>query len=160
YVSTEFALRARRGWVQERDVLVYKDGGKPGEFRPKIGMLGMGFPFSRFMINEHVFRVRTDGTVSQEFLYFWLSSAPMIDALARAGTGVAVPGINSTALRAMPIILPPPPVRDRIQSSLSPLVEACLLLAAEGHELQRTRDELLPLLMSGKVRVRPEGVAA
>ncbi|WP_150129179.1 restriction endonuclease subunit S [Microcella alkaliphila] len=160
HVPLEFASSVSRGWVESRDVLVYKDGGKPGEFRPKVGMLGSGFPFDRFMINEHVYRVRTDNRVSQEFLYFWLASPPMMEALASAGTGAAVPGINSTAFRGLPIVVPPANLRNELQGVLAPLVDSCLSLAVEAQDLRRTRDELLPLLVSGAVRVRPEGVAA
>ncbi|MDP3208286.1 MAG: hypothetical protein Q8M65_03980, partial [Rhodoglobus sp.] len=44
--------------------------------------------------------------------------------------------------------------------SVRPLWELELELSRENEQLRRTRDELLPLLMSGAVRVRPEGVAA
>jgi type I restriction enzyme, S subunit len=40
------------------------------------------------------------------------------------------------------------------------LLEAAIELSEESKTLRRTRDELLPLLMSGTVRVKPEEVAA
>ena len=46
---------------------------------------------------------------------------------------------------------------DRLATTL---LDAASQLSAENEQLRRTRDELLPLLMSGAVRVRPEGVAA
>lgn len=46
---------------------------------------------------------------------------------------------------------------DRLASTL---LDAASQLSTENAELRRTRDELLPLLMSGAVRVRPEEVAA
>lgn len=46
---------------------------------------------------------------------------------------------------------------DRLATTL---LDAASQLSAENTQLHRTRDELLPLLMSGAVRVRPEGVAA
>jgi type I restriction enzyme, S subunit len=46
---------------------------------------------------------------------------------------------------------------DRLAAKL---LEAASELSEESKTLGRTRDELLPLLMSGKVRVRPEEVAA
>ncbi len=58
YVPEEFHNSLNRGKVKDRDVLLYKDGGKPGLFEPKVSMFGDGFPFSEFSINEHVYRIR------------------------------------------------------------------------------------------------------
>jgi len=55
YVSTDFASKMKRGVVTGYELLLYKDGGKPGTFLPHFGMYGEGFPFDEFVINEHVF---------------------------------------------------------------------------------------------------------
>jgi len=39
-------------------VLLYKDGGRPGEFEPHVTLFGDGFPFDICAINEHVYRLR------------------------------------------------------------------------------------------------------
>lgn len=57
YVPENFFTSMRSGIVQDRDILVYKDGGKPGEFKPHVSMFGDKFPFDRMCINEHVYRV-------------------------------------------------------------------------------------------------------
>ena len=44
--------------------------------------------------------------------------------------------------------------RKRIDEELSPLHESMVALQLEIHQLSKTRNELLPLLLSGAVRVR------
>jgi type I restriction enzyme S subunit len=76
---------------------------------------------------------------------------------AHQGTGTVFSSINGRDLRAAKV----PLVDDEtVEAALWELDHAYAGLHHEGAELRRMRDELLPLLMSGAVRVRPEGVAA
>ena len=76
---------------------------------------------------------------------------------AHQGTGTVFSSINGKDLRSAKV---PHVDDDRVEGALSELDHAYAELEAEVAELRRTRDELVPLLMSGAVRVRPEGVAA
>lgn len=76
---------------------------------------------------------------------------------AHQGTGTVFSSINGKDLRAAKV---PLVGDDLVEAALAELDNAYAELDREGAELRRTRDELLPLLMSGAVRVRPEGVAA
>ncbi len=154
YVPVDFFRAMRRGIVEDRDVLLYKDGGRPGEFEPHVSMLGTGFPFKDFCINEHVYRLRAEHPLTQEYLYFWLSSPPILEAMRRSGTGVAIPGLNSTAVKALPIIVPPVDVVEKFTSVAEPLVLSVLAAARETRSLATLRDALLPKLLSGELRVR------
>lgn len=57
YVPGEFYEGMKRGRIESRDVLLYKDGGRPGEYEPHVSMFGDGFPFNKCCINEHVYRL-------------------------------------------------------------------------------------------------------
>lgn len=154
YVPESFFASLRRGVLQDRDILVYKDGGKPGDFKPHVSMFGNGFPFDRMCINEHVYRVRLKPDLGQEFGYYWLSSPAIMAEMRRRGTGAAIPGINSTAVKSIPVVEPP---ADRLlvfRQATAPLVERSLQAASESRTLATLRDMLLPQLMSGKLRVR------
>jgi type I restriction enzyme S subunit len=98
FVPSEYYQSMKRGRIEDRDVLVYKDGGRPGQFEPHTSMFGDGFPFSEACINEHVYRLRAGDVLSQEFVYFWLRTDFAEEEMRIRGTGVAVPGLNSTAL--------------------------------------------------------------
>ncbi len=154
YVPHEFFKEMRRGLVQDHDVLLYKDGGRPGEFEPHVSLLGEGFPFPQFCINEHVYRLRAAAPLSQEFLFFWLSSDPVLEEMRRRGTGVAIPGLNSTAVKDLPIALPPSGVINKFTAIAEPVVLLALKSSRESRVLAQLRDVLLPKLLSGELRVR------
>ncbi len=78
----------------------------------------------------------------------------------KTDTGTILDALN---VRSIPKLrLPSASDDDRANYSTfaAPLMEECDALMLQNIELRQTRDELLPLLMSGAVRVRAEGVAA
>lgn len=155
FVPTDFADHMRRGVLTDLDVLVYKDGGKPGEFFPDVSVVGNGYPFERMVINEHVFRLRGSETLGQGYLYFWLSTEKMMGLMKEAGSRTAaIPGMNSTNFGQLPVAVPDLSWRSAHMHALDSLIATALALLAENRDLAHQRDELLPLLMSGKVRVR------
>ncbi|WP_404363308.1 restriction endonuclease subunit S [Corallococcus coralloides] len=152
-VPRAFFEGMRKGKLRSWDVLLYKDGGRPGEFEPKASLVGEGFPFEEMAINEHVYRLRADHHLTQSFLYLLLSSETVKEELRRRGTGVAVPGLNSTALRTMPVLRPTGPVLRAFDSTASVLLRKILVTSKESRDLATVRDLLLPKLLSGEIRV-------
>jgi len=153
FVPREFFQAMTKGHVRDADVLLYKDGGRPGEFEPHVTMVGDGFPFDRFCINEHVYRLRTEPGVPQEYLYFWLSSDGAVDEMRNRGTGVAVPGLNSTAVRQLAVLLPGEPALTRFQREVGKLVRRVFATCNQSRTLAALRETLLPKLISGELRV-------
>ncbi|WP_172302459.1 restriction endonuclease subunit S [Pseudenhygromyxa sp. WMMC2535] len=153
YIPAAFFRDMTKGIVADRDVLVYKDGGKPGDFRPHVTMFGDNFPFSKYAINSHVYRLRTSSLLSQEYLYFWLSSDPMMAEMRRRGTGAAIPGIPRRDLMTMPVLVPPNDVHARFHHVAAPIVSKILGNAKQSRTLAEIRDTLLPKLISGELRV-------
>lgn len=129
FISISFFERVRRGHIRDMDVLIYKDGGKPGQFEPHISIFGSGFPFEKASINEHVYRTRVKPPLSQTFLYFWLTTPLMMEEMRRRGTGVAIPGLNSTAVRELPIIIPPREIVERFDAIAEPIIRKLLIEA-------------------------------
>lgn len=153
YVPVEFFEAMGRGYVQSRDVLLYKDGGRPGEFEPHVSMFGDGFPFERCCINEHVYRIRANEHYSQNLLYFALSSDGTMHEMRMKGGGVAVPGLNSTAARSLLMTVPPPAIVRAFDEVVEPMIARILLCSKESRTLAELRDTLLPKLLSGELRV-------
>lgn len=154
FVPTEFFSSMRKGVVADRDVLLYKDGGRPGQFEPHVAMFGDGFPFKRFCINEHVYRLRGDHLLPQAFLFFSLSSERMMGEMRVKGTGVAIPGLNSSALRSLRLLLPATEIVRAFAKVADPMIARILAASTESHTLAMVRDTLLPKLLSGELRVR------
>lgn len=154
FVPREFFNDMKKGHVQHLDVLLYKDGGRPGVYEPHVTIVGDGFPFAEFCINEHVYRLRTDPTLPQGYLFFWLTSEAAMQEMRTRGTGVAIPGLNSTAVRELAVLEPSVPVLEVFEHNISPIVQSILCNCKESRTLTMLRDTLLPRLISGELRLR------
>jgi len=153
YVPDEFAARMNRGVLDDGDVLVYKDGGKPGNFIPHVSAFGSGFPTHEAVINEHVYRVRAADPISQGLLYWLLRSQWMDAEMRKRGTGVAIPGLNRTNFLDLPWPTITAEQVAELNTSLDPMLHAMLRLGRENQRLEALRDALLPELLSGRLRV-------
>lgn len=152
YVPTEFYEKTSAGRVEHNDVLLYKDGGKPGEFRPRVGLFGHGFPFEKFSINEHVFRMRS-GSVGQIFLYFAVSDQRVLDDFANKGGKAAIPGINQVDVRSTRILMPDKRVLEEFNRQVTPWCGLMIQNAIQSRTLANLRDALLPKLLSGELAI-------
>nr|WP_171502866.1 restriction endonuclease subunit S [Acinetobacter haemolyticus] len=150
FVPYSFFEKMKKGKVQDYDVLLYKDGGKPGEFKPRVSMFGKGFPYEKFSINEHVFRIRSN-KLGQFFLYFKIKSPDILSQLASKGAKAAIPGINQNDVKSLDIIYPNNEVLDKFNFLVLNYVDLILKNSVESKCLAKLRDGLLPKLLSGEV---------
>ncbi|WP_460004156.1 restriction endonuclease subunit S [Microbacterium xylanilyticum] len=148
-IPDSFASEMKRGHLANEDVLVYKDGGKPGNFVPHVSAFGYGFPVECATINEHVYRVRSGGGVSQALLYWILRSSWMDHEMRKRGTGVAIPSLNSANFRDLPIPLRLDEEVAELNDRLTPLLAEMLRRGSETRRLVMARDAILPQLLSG-----------
>lgn len=70
-----------------------------------------------------------------------------------AASGSTFPEISKSEFRTMPLHWPDEAVREKLHALVSPLLRAAASLQQEVSDLTRQRNELLPLLISGKARV-------
>ena len=153
YVTTEFAEKMKKGRVQSFDVALYKDGGKPGQFIPRVGIYGDGFPFEHFYVNEHVFLLRTE-QLGQPFLYRLVSSQEFLDQLIAKGSAKAAqPGLNQTEVIESTFVRPTKDTIAAFNDKICPLLQRQFLLGKENEVLSELRDTLLPKLISGELRI-------
>jgi type I restriction enzyme S subunit len=155
FVPEEFFEKMRKGIPEDFDVLLYKDGGKPGEFKPRVGMFGVGFPYPKFAINEHVFLLRSD-VLGQPFIYFWMKMERTLDVLRNRGIKAAIPGINQKDVGTLLVLKPPTELVMRFNQICLPYLQMILNLSSESVELTRLRDSLLPRLISGELEIPQE----
>ena len=154
YVPDEFFNKMTKGRIKSRDVLLYKDGGRPGEFEPHVTLFGDGFPFDTFAINEHVYRMRVKQEIGQNFLFFWLSSEVVMEEMRIKGTGVAIPGLNSTQVKSLTMLVPTIHVLKNFDALVDLWITRILANCNESRTLAALRDTLLPKLISGELRMR------
>jgi type I restriction enzyme S subunit len=156
YVSREFFGNMRRGIVRDRDVAIYKDGayiGKTTYFRD-------GFPYSECCVNEHVFLLRPDACLPQNFLYLWLQDAETVHAIRATNANAAQPGINQSGVNGLKIALPDPAIIKEFDRIIEPLLAHIINLAKSNQNLRHTRDLLLPRLLSGQVPAAAAALSA
>jgi len=149
FISEEFFSSMKRGVVEPYDVLLYKDGAHIG----RSAMFGEAFPHCRLAINEHVFRLRSNGPMGQCFLYLWLSDQSTFHRVRQLNSNAAQPGISQKKLLTLTMAVPAAELLGAFESQVRPLVEALLSLASQNKLLAEARDLLLPRLVSGDLDV-------
>lgn len=149
FVSQSFYESMRRGHVQNRDVLLYKDGVQIG----RKTIFGDGFPHETCCINEHVFDLRANDRCTQAYLFFWLDQPDMTQAICNLNANAAQPGLNQMSVKGLPIILPPKSLLDEFDKPANQALGLIFNLAKKTNVLRGTRDLLLPKLISGEIPV-------
>lgn len=153
YVTADFAEKMKKGRVQNFDVALYKDGGKPGQFIPRVGIYGNGFPFEHFYVNEHVFLLRSE-QLGQPLLYRLISSRAFLDQLIAKGSAKAAqPGLNQTEVVESTFVRPSRDVLAAFNDKTRPILKRQFLLGKENETLSELRDTILPKLISGELRI-------
>jgi type I restriction enzyme S subunit len=115
-------------------------------------------PFTRLVASLDVAIVRPmNGVLSNEYLYGLLSTNRFRDHAFAHSNGSTVLHLNSRATGQFRFALPPPEMLLEYQSVAQPLHSRGEALERESVSLTALRDELLPKLISGRIRV-PEGV--
>src|SRR3989344_4040874 len=152
YISREFFKKMKQGIVKNNDVLMYKDGAKIG----RISFFDYDYPHKECAINEHVFILRSNDKVNQEFLYLWLDRPNMTQSIINLNSNAAQPGINQTQVKTLSILIPNKEVLDQFQFIIKKLFHKIFENAKQNQNLSLIRDSLLPRLMSGKIRVPVE----
>jgi len=153
WVDAAFAQSAGRGWIQNYDVALYKDGGKPGEFRPRTALYGDGFPFEKAMVNEHVFLLRSS-QLGQPYLYCLFNFDLMLAQVIHKGSSKgAQPGLNQDEIRTSFFVKPDKSLLDVYNLTIESSIRRQLLLGKECQVLSQLRDALLPKLISGEIRI-------
>ncbi len=155
FIPKEFFEKMTKGKLKHKDILIYKDGGKPGDFKPHISMYAFDFPFQVCTINEHVYRLQTIETHFQYFLYLWLNTDFILTEMNNKGTGAAIPGLNSTALKSLTLLIPETIILQKFDSIISPLFEMLFNNSNQIVTLTKLRDSFLPKLLNGEINLEP-----
>jgi type I restriction enzyme, S subunit len=150
FVSRDFFEQMRKGVIQDRDVAIYKDGayiGRSSYFRN-------GFPHHECCVNEHVFLLRSSGPrLTQNMLYLWLQEPDTVHAIRGTNANAAQPGINQQSVHGLGLVIPNTEVAAEFDCVVEPLMAGIVNYAKRNQVLCRTRDLLLPKLISGALDV-------
>jgi len=104
--------------------------------------------------------LRPTGAIPLTWLAGIITSNEFTDFAMAGSEGTKMPRAKWDHVARYQVPVPSAEKLSTLNSVLEGMWEQIWALQEENEQLRRTRDELLPLLMSGAVRVRPEGVAA
>lgn len=115
FVTEDRATKYQSQHVRAGD-LVFTCWGTLGQ----VGLIPEDGPYPEYIISNKQLKLRVDvEKADAEFLYYQLSSPPMVELIQRLAVGSAVPGINLGILKSLSLALPPLPTQRRIASILS-----------------------------------------
>ena len=151
YITEEFAQSLKKGFIKGYELLIYKDGGKPGYFIPNFSIFGEGFPYEKMALNEHVFLLDFGDRGYNFFSYFFFQTEEIMRYLNAQGSKAAIPGINRNDVEGIAI----PTIENKTVKEFcaraEPIITAILTNAKESSRLATLRDTLLPKLMNGEI---------
>ena len=153
YITEEYAASLKTGKVNGYELLIYKDGGKPGYFMPNYYIFGEGYPFEECFLNEHVFKLDFGDKGYNAFCYFYFGTYYVMNYLNAQGGKAAIPGINRQDIENIQIYAPENELVKRFGDIVLPSIRQILFNCKESRRLAQLRDALLPRLMSGELKV-------
>ena len=154
YITPDFAAKLKTGKIEGYELMIYKDGGKPGYFIPNFSIFGEGYPFENCYLNAHVFKLDFDGNKEFNiFCYFFFKTEKIMSYFNAQGAKAAIPGINKKDVENIYILSPENESVIKFGEFAYPLFKQMLKNAIENRTLSLLRDTLLPRLMSGEIEV-------
>ncbi len=105
------------------------------------------------------FAVLTATTVPFSFLYFATTTDDFVAYLTNNATGAAYPAVTATTFEKADLLIPPTLLLKKFGDMTIPMAEQTFILQRQIQTLRRTRDLLLPRLISGELDVSALDIA-
>jgi len=99
------------------------------------------------------FAVLTSTKVPFTFLYFATTTDDFVTLLTNNATGAAYPAVSGATFEKADLLVPPAPLLKKFGAATIPMAEQIHALHRKIQNLRRTRDLLLPRLLSGQVEL-------
>jgi type I restriction enzyme S subunit len=130
-------------------VLLAEDGGFFGPFENSAYIMR-----GKFWANNHIHILKAiEGISTNEFLMFYLNFVNLIPFL----TGSTRPKLTQEDMRKIPLPLPPLQEQRGIAEILSTVDKKIEIERNEKAKLERVKQGLMDLLLTGKIRVKVKG---
>jgi type I restriction enzyme S subunit len=119
--------------------------GMDGDFHMNIWSSGHAYQ------NQRVARFESKGEIGNFHLFLALEKP--IQEFNKAIVGTTVAHLGDMHIKTIQIVWPPEDIRSKARAFLEPLSEQVIALKRQAANLRRTRDLLLPRLLSGQIEV-------
>lgn len=134
--------------LEQGDIVLAMSGNTTG----KIGVVP---PHSNeIYLNQRVGKFFLNNEEQKSFLYNFLMSGNFEDKILSMGYGSAQPNISPSQIESIDIIFPDNEKQIEYLNISNPIFDKVLMNNSQIQSLKKTRDTLLPKLMSGKIRVK------
>ena len=109
-------------------------------------------------LNQHIFRVRENGSASRAMIYFQLKQLkPTFAEIARNKQTTGLGHVTAADMKALMVCAPPAAIANAFEEIVAPMFEEMCSNLLENRALETLSDFLLPKLMSGEIRVKDAG---
>jgi len=108
---------------------------------------------TKYILSQRLFALRANEKITSEYLYFYLFSKNGQHLLEARASGSTVQGIRQSELRKIEVIIPEGKILEKASNIFKSTQEKKFRNSKQIQILKKTRDGLLPKLMSGQLRV-------
>lgn len=107
----------------------------------------------RLYLNQRVGMFKDKKNCGVEYIYCHLTTEQMQEVLRNKAMGSAQPNISASGIESIKIVVPEQFVLDSFKVIIKDIINMVISLGGESNTFEKTRDELLPKLISGEIRV-------
>lgn len=145
-VSESLYERWMRKELQEHDILLTSEA--------PLGQTYFLVEQDRYVLSQRLFAIRANSSeVSPAYLYQYLRYPIGQGQLESRATGATVGGIRQALLKKVEVIVPSDELMKAHEENILPILQEIYMLWKQNTTLIKTRDLLLPRLISGKLSV-------
>lgn len=136
--------------LKHGDIVVARTGATTG-YAKRLNKLHPDTVFASYLV-----RVRAKTGISNRMLGILMESDEYKQFIKTNIGGAAQPQANAVVLSSMRLAVPPPIIGEKFDRLIEPMMDEAELLALKIQNLRRTRDLLLPRLLSGQVNLEAD----
>lgn len=107
---------------------------------------------TKYILSQRLFALRVNKKITSEYLYYYLFSSLGQYLLNSRASGSTVKGIRQSELRNVEVIIPKKEILKKASNVFSVIFNKISVNDKQIQTLSKTRDTLLPKLMSGEIR--------
>ena len=111
---------------------------------------------TRYILSQRLFALRVNQQITSEYLYHYLNSTNGQTLLQARASGSTVEGIRQSELRKIEVIVPDKNILEKASIIFKNVFDKTFANEQQIQTLTKTRDALLPKLMSGEIRVKKQ----
>jgi type I restriction enzyme S subunit len=146
YVDDELYAKWMKSEVRQGDILMTSEA--------PLGEVYYVSETRKYCLSQRLFSIRAnDAVVKPTILYLWLRSVQGQKHIHARATGTTVVGIRQSQLRELPILAPESSVQNAAHGQVDAMLRLIHSLTTKNANLRKTRDLLLPKLISGQLDV-------